>query len=449
MSKTKGQQSTVARGDALEVRIAELLEGEIEAGRFWAKAECCRVLRKQPYHSAARGSDIVFDIAVEISLPGEEEPSLVVLVECKNYSHLVPVDDVEEFYQKIDQVTGANVKGILATRTALQSGALAFAKSKKLAVLRYFDGDQFKWELRRSASTISTSKEIDSRERIESAITQASFRSHFYDLYCLTPEIATNSLRKIIGDVVSRSGLQQQEVARLQNRESRGSSIVPFLPTDYIEDRARETLERTGYQSGPTSLKRVVELENRRSGLELVEHPAGGREAFSEEVLGAISFDPLRIELFVRNQSPVRWRFTLAHELSHHILKHGEYMRREFCQESDFGLDGDTWTQASEVGRLEWQANYLAGCLLLPQEAFLSAFATVAGELGIVDKGFGALFVDSQPCNVQNLHVTLRRLAGLFDVSRAVVGIRLEGLGILKYGSRPIKLGDLLGDLWV
>jgi predicted helicase len=57
---------------------------------------------------------------------------LLVLVECKHYKHRVPVDDVEEFHSKIDDI-GAQ-KGILITTVGFQSGALKAAKGRRIAL---------------------------------------------------------------------------------------------------------------------------------------------------------------------------------------------------------------------------------------------------------------------------------------------------------------------------
>src|SRR5262245_5132829 len=143
---------TTRKGDSLETKIYDLLRSEIAAGRFWAKKQCCKLFRKKGYHSKDRGGDIVFDVAIEIYAPGAREYSLLVLVECKNYANAVPVDDAEEFFSKVQQVSGANVKAVLASTASFQSSARSFAKSKGMGLLRYFDKSNFKWELLRSPS---------------------------------------------------------------------------------------------------------------------------------------------------------------------------------------------------------------------------------------------------------------------------------------------------------
>ena len=97
------QTSTTSRGDVLEKRIYDYFKAEISADRFFAKADCCKLRSKPKYFSRDRRSTITFDVSVEIYMPGAAEPSVVFLIECKNYTHAVPVDDAEEFFIKVPQ----------------------------------------------------------------------------------------------------------------------------------------------------------------------------------------------------------------------------------------------------------------------------------------------------------------------------------------------------------
>ena len=142
--------TSTAAGNVLEEAIYALFRAEIDAGRFWAKKSNCKLYLKKGYFSKSRNSDIVFDVSIEIFLPGATDYSALVLIECKNYTHSVPVDDAEEFFAKAQQVGAANSKAILASTAAFQSGAREFAKSMGMGLLRYFDNRNFKWELRRS-----------------------------------------------------------------------------------------------------------------------------------------------------------------------------------------------------------------------------------------------------------------------------------------------------------
>lgn len=148
--------------------------------------------------------------------------------------------------------------------------------------------------------------------------------------------------------------------------------------------------------------------------------------------LGCIQFDPLVIDVYEYDTPNAgRSRFTLAHELAHHLLGHGKYLVRESCDESDFVLQRRAIIDGSDIARMEFQANYFASSLLLPRIHIIEDFRRLAHELGIVDKGYGHLYVDDQLCNVQNYEIVTGHLMGKYSVSRAVARIRLEVLGLL------------------
>ena len=85
------------------------------------------------------------DTSIETSIPGADDYSLLTIVECKDYSHRVPVDDIEEFHSKIQQIAGDNIKAIFITTFALQKAALSYAQSKKIAVIRFLPAKQVQW----------------------------------------------------------------------------------------------------------------------------------------------------------------------------------------------------------------------------------------------------------------------------------------------------------------
>lgn len=129
--------NTIKKGDTLEDKVFELFKEYILKDRFWARKECCEIYKKKGYYSKDRKKNIIFDVAIEIFLPGQKTYSSLVLIECKNYNHKVPVDDVEEFFMKAQQISGGNIKGIVVSNNAFQEGAFNFSESKGIGLLRY------------------------------------------------------------------------------------------------------------------------------------------------------------------------------------------------------------------------------------------------------------------------------------------------------------------------
>lgn len=73
--------------------------------------------------------DIKVDVSFNYTIAGAD---LLFLVECKCYAHSVTVDEVEEFYSKIDDI-GAH-KGIMVTTVGFQEGAVKTARGRGIAL---------------------------------------------------------------------------------------------------------------------------------------------------------------------------------------------------------------------------------------------------------------------------------------------------------------------------
>ena len=95
---------------------------------------------------------------------------------------------------------------------------------------------------------------------------------------------------------------------------------------------------------------------------------------------------------------PERQRFTLAHELGHHFMNHGDRHRKD-----TFGAPPNN----PEDRRKEWEANEFAAALLMPKKS--------------ID-----LVIEKME------HPTVSKLADVFNVSEQAMRIRLQRLGILK-----------------
>lgn len=438
-------RSTTGKGNALERRIRDLFQAEIDADRFWAKKKNCKVFWKKGYYSKDRGTEIIFDVSIEVYLPGAREYSSLVLIECKNYGHRVPVDDAEEFFAKVQQVAAANSKAVIASTASFQSGAREYAKSKGMGLIRYFAPHNFKWELKRSPSATARSTSADEADLVGFALAQEDFRSLAFDLYLQSPVRDTNSLWDFFEDLMLDSALTPEEARRVSNPRSKLTNQVPFYEKDDLESTGIDVLTALGYAGGEVNLDLLCARESARTGL-VVETgtPSPDPDGFTP-ALGRIVFDPLVIQVFASDTvNRGRDRFTLAHELAHHLLDHGRYLVRESCDDNDFVLRRSPAIDGSDVARMEFQANYLAASLLMPRTHVTEDFRRLVRTLEITDKGFGPLYVDDQPCNLQNFEAVTGRLMEKYGVSRTAAKIRLESMGLLRdargrSGPRPIQ----------
>ena len=156
-----------------ELHVAQMIEEGINNGDHGLDPKLSVVNREPEYFSRDRQSAIKFDAAVEVTRPGTDDPFFYWVIECKHYSHNVPVDDAEEFYAKLQQVGGANSKGTIVTKTGFASGTVAYCQSKGIGLWRYDpDGEN---------AMVVQADDLRTRA-ILSGLTECSFQPKFFGL---------------------------------------------------------------------------------------------------------------------------------------------------------------------------------------------------------------------------------------------------------------------------
>jgi len=85
---------------------------------------------KKSYIGKRSGHDHEIDVSIELTIAGLH---IIILVECKHYTHKVDISDVLEFAQRLDDI-GAH-KGVMVTTVGYQDGALRVAESHNLALV--------------------------------------------------------------------------------------------------------------------------------------------------------------------------------------------------------------------------------------------------------------------------------------------------------------------------
>jgi IrrE N-terminal-like domain/Restriction endonuclease len=426
--------NTTEFGDVLEKQIYDYLSALIAADLYWVKKDQCKIFWKKGYYSSQRKDKITFDVAIEVWLPRASEYSLLILVECKRYTtRPVPVGDIEQFFQKVQQVSSGNRKAILASNAAFDRGTRTFAASNGIALLRYIDPSEAKWELHRPPSLGPESASNTETESINEALSLQHFTRQAMDLYIQFGDLRTNSFWDFTRTLICSGGMSQAEMRALENPRARPKNQVPFIEDSRLEELALAILDDIGYRSGEVSLATICTMEERRSGLivHLNASPLAGHDG--AVALGKISFSPLEIKIFKQESfNAGRERFTLAHELAHYFLGHSAFITGEYCDEGDFKFGRSSRLLGPEIARLEYQANVFASCLLMPKRPFIGDFARITLEHDIKNKIFGPLYVDDQPCNCEHFYLVTDALMKIYGASRAAVGLRLETLRLLR-----------------
>ena len=430
--------NTTKKGNKLEDKAFAVFNEQIAEDCFFSKREYCKIFRKKGYYSKDREKNIIFDISVEVTLPGQDHFSLLFLIECKNYGHSVPVDDMEEFFAKIQQVSGANTKGIVISTNSFQEGAFKFANSKGIGLLRYFDKENLEWVLARSPSSMATTAHTNLEwTNAYQGLREEDYKSRYFDFYGFVDETYTVSSNQFFSSL-ARNGTDSdtlKSLAEIEHATQTARLSVPYKERQEIEDASLGVLSEIGYKGGQVPLDIICKFLSERSGL-VVERNA----ALGEGVLGQISFNPDVICIDDTKASNLeRARFTLAHELGHFLLEHHKYMDREACHDEDIDLESSMIINLKDVRRMEWQANFFASCMLLPKEQFTSEFLRQAVQHGLSDRGYGLLYLDGQRCNVDTFYRVTSPLMKKFEVSRSVVKLRLMKLGYLNEVQNMLK----------
>ncbi len=171
----------------------------------------------------------------------------------------------------------------------------------------------------------------------------------------------------------------------------------------HVRRRAEALLAECGEQdSVPVPVDKIA----RGLGLDLI------RTDLSDDVSGLLVADGSRTRICVRKQdSRVRQRFTIAHEIGHYHLSH------KFAEEEHIHVDRGhvirmrSPESSTGVDRMEIEANQFAASLLMPEKSVRAA----------VEREGGAPVADT----------AVTKLARSFAVSEQAMTIRLTVLGLL------------------
>jgi Zn-dependent peptidase ImmA (M78 family) len=178
----------------------------------------------------------------------------------------------------------------------------------------------------------------------------------------------------------------------------------------------------------------VEEIIERALGLE-IHYVDLERIIGSRDVLGATYAKSKRIfinEKLFEHSSEGRLVFTCAHEAGHWVL-HRRY--------ADCGGKGGPEKDAI-VGKaadardpIEWQADYFASCLLMPEKPVTEAFQRICGSPPVIVRA-GRSALENPGCEAfaeqwPYIAAAMCEAGGFSNVSRQAMIIRLQDLGLI------------------
>ena len=407
--------NTTKKGDDFEEVIYELFLQDIKDNKTTINSSSyIKAFRKKKYYSRYREKYIEFDIAIEVyqdvKLPNM---SNLFLIECKDYKGAVGVDQLGKFLDDIRDISEGEltykIRPIMAINSNLAEGAFNKAKNRGVGLVKLNSEKTLTHILNRKYRY----QNVDSKYDVEGIFVKGELPSSSnlsYMMYAQSQWFfgVEDYIKFLIGQPFNNS-----------------SQKVDFIPKVGLDNLAEKILMEIDYSDGSVNLDKIVLLDT-LSHITIVKDVTN----HDHRLLGKIDFIQQEIYLYKQSDDNLhRDRFTLAHEISHILLDHGRYLIKDTFSNED--MNGESRNRNGFISKLEFQANYLASCILMPKKTFVDRFLEIYKKLGLTPRGKVFLYNDKQECNKIMVNNVLVGLSRHFNVSKKAVEIRLKDLGIL------------------
>ena len=227
---------------------------------------------------------------------------------------------------------------------------------------------------------------------------------------------------------------------------------VPWISKETISEKATELID--GFQAlAKYEVKPPIPVEDiieRYLGLKLLYNDL--TRVFGREVLGAVYVESKTIcinERLFESSSEGRLVFTIAHEVGHWVL-HRQYV----TEQSKAGINSPAIVCRPRNAKepIEWQADYFASCLLMPEKEIREAFEEVCASEPLVvknsmsenDGGSGEEpYLEQWPF----IAAAMCETGGFPNVSKHAMIIRLQDLGLLVNKTKKrMDWNSIMGD---
>jgi IrrE N-terminal-like domain len=191
--------------------------------------------------------------------------------------------------------------------------------------------------------------------------------------------------------------------------------VAPYLPYDKLRVVAADFHEQH-HPSGeiPIPIERIIEF---RFQLDIVPVP-GIQDEFDVDAYITSDLREIRVDRFIQASRPARYRFSLAHELSHLLIHQEVFKELKFSSIKD-------WKSAicsipeEQYGWIEWQAYSLGGLILVPPQPLKDLFETRCEEA--MRAG-----IDLQEVDDRMRRVIESNIGRHFEVSAEVIARRMK-----------------------
>ncbi len=397
--------NTTKKGDDFEHKVYNVIKGLLAEEDFFVSGKKSQIFRKKKYYSRDREGYITVDISIETFLPGVEEYSILTIIECKNLSDKVPVDDVEEFASKIKQIGEHNTKGIIISLRGFQQGALNFARSNKLG-LAVVCQEELEWISYRKNKILEyklleVGEKIAGRRGMSSSFV-ATFGCQGFDN---------------IPDLLIELGVIERYYHKPKYIK------IEYLSESEIESIVLKLTSQRKFYNRSINFGYLGEFLEQEYGLKIKLD-----RSLNNYFLGKIDYDKNEIVINEELSKDIKkTRFTIAHEIGHFIL-HRKYSD-QLKEIADVEIGVSELGGVGSNKRMEIQANIFASQLLMPFSQ-LKLLVQLYFDEKKISKDY--LYLDHQICNQNLVEELMVNLSEYFNVSKSVVSYRLQTVGFLE-----------------
>ena len=390
--------NTTAKGTEFENKVYNYLNSLLEKDILPNSNKKYSQIFKHKEYNTDTSRKIDCDITIENYNPLSEEEtwSSLVVVECKNYRRKVDIGEVDEFLGKLRNISGFSIKGIMVTTVGFSKTSIEKAIKEHIALI-VVSNEKFNWIVNRDI--YSEPEYLMPRLIGEEKISNQPivyYNNKFYNIINLLEEFGV-----IISD--------------------KHYIKIPFIEDEDIKKIASSLYHEFQLETNEISSE-ILFKKFSKYKITFEDYPKG--------VLGVLSLKHNMISLSnaILNDSKRR-NFTIAHEIGHIVLHSSFFDTIEQTYEYDDDNDNVSPIVNEEVyRRMETQANLFASYLLIPEKNLFVYFNTILEELNIHKK---QLYLDSQPCNVNDVNYALLKLSEHFNVSKEVIKYRLKNENLL------------------
>lgn len=384
--------NTVLKGDKFEDIGIELIHKLIEEEQILINANYIRTFKKHKYKCKSREGFVEFDYVIEVWPPNAERFSIAYFIECKDYKNRVGVNQIKKFHNDIEEVSGANAKGIFISKSLLQEGAKTYAEANGFMVIQ--------------ANNVENYKIIYHKGSLKKV-----------DISTLFGEISDPGilgLTKIIDKHIHKA---------FEEFTSEVSYNLENLSKENIEKICEEELNKinpkilTNAESLDIELLKSYLLKTYNITISYHEN---------NDLLGFYDIEENSISLNIILKNTKRELFVLCHEFGHFKLHQNliiDQLTYNTFKESEYNFKIGKHSLTNPKHWIEWQANYFSANLILPKVSLLANLYKNQNRLNIRK---GTLYLDDQNENYKNYQTILFRLSEYFNVTRPNILYQLK-----------------------